>query len=282
MAVMISRPKGSNTSCFRFKRLKRIQPAAPAPPAYVKKLAWATTTVDGTEKKVEYQDKYMCTPGTFPPALVRPNPSPSLSRTPYANRVLQRPANKNLRCLMCGQQGVPDACSNAGADCTLAAFFQRRDVRARLELRETPDLGIGVFTTAVLPKNTDIGIYTGVLRQEGDLTALQRRYTAASDSWSLSDAQGKNKLTVHYDASEKGSWTRFVNHHCMPNCSLKSAKVCGRLRVHYLRTGNKDIPTGMQLFVDYGRSFFRQGRRIANQGCLCGHSKCHSKKRARR
>lgn len=273
---MTSRPRGSNTPCFRYKRLKRTQPPAPAPPEYVKKLAWATITVNGTEKKVEYQDKYTCAPCTFPQAFVNPNPS----RT-YVDRILKRPSNKRLRCIMCSQLGTPDACSNSGTDCTMVKFFQRRDVRASLELCETPSLGIGVFTTAVLPKNTEIGIYTGVLRQADDLTDLQRSYAAAPDNWSLSDEQD-NKLTVHYDALEKGSWTRFVNHHCVPNCSLKSAKACGKLRVHYLRTGNKDIPAGTQLFVDYGQSYFRKGRRITKQGCLCGHSKCHSKKRTRR
>lgn len=70
MAIMISRPRGSNTLGFRYKRLKRVQPAAAGPgaaPAYVKKLAWATVTVGGVDRKVEYQDKYTCAPGTFPP-----------------------------------------------------------------------------------------------------------------------------------------------------------------------------------------------------------------------
>lgn len=306
MAIMISRPRGSNTLGFRYKRLKRVQPAAAGPgaaPAYVKKLAWATVTVGGVDQRVEYQDKYTCAPGTFPPAFTPP-PPPNQAPQPaagitYADRLLRRPADKKLRCLVCGRVGAPatDCRTRAGAagarDCTPAVFFRDRDARARLELRETwpVDLGVGVFTTAPLLRNTDIGLYTAELRRgpgpgaggnnaNNNLTALQRAYTAVPDTWSLVDAKNRrNKLSVYFDASERGNWTRFVNHHCVPNCTLQSAKVCGTSRVHYIRTGNRDIPAGTQLFVDYGRAFFRDGRRIRGGGCLCGSSKCHSKKR---
>lgn len=179
---------------------------------------------------------------------------------------------------MCGRVGAPDAdCrTRAGAagarDCTPAAFFRDRDARARLELRETwpVDLGVGVFTTAPLPRNTDIGLYTGELRNPGNnnnLTALQRAYTAVPATWSLVDANNRrNKLSVYFDASERGNWTWFVNHHCVPNCTLQSAKVCGTSRMHYIRTGNRDIPAGTQLFVDYGRAFFSRRPAVSGRG----------------
>lgn len=269
MAIMISRPRGSNTYHFRYRRLKRTQPAAPASPAYVVKPQWAMITVDGTEKKVEYQDKYTCRPGTFPNVQAQP-------ANTYADRVHKRPANKIFRCIRCHKKGGPDDC---GRTCTIENFFQLDDAKRHLELRETANMGIGVFTTRVLPKNQIIGIYTGDLVGIDGLSAVQRQY-GAWPNWARETTGGRK---VNIDASEKGNWTRFVNHHCVPNCSFSSAKACGTSLVHYIKTNGKDIPAGTQLFLDYGRGYFRneKGTRIIGEGCKCRSSRCHSKKRAR-
>lgn len=274
MTITLSRPKGSNTYSFKYKRFKKTQPRPTVPVSsdYAKKLEWATIIVDGTEQKVGFQDKYTCSAGTFPKIPVDPADT-------YADRVHKRPSNKVFWCIRCGKKG--GSAEVCGRRCTVEKFFELDDAKASLELRETPNMGIGVFTTAPLSKGREIGLYTGELKQlaNDSLTELQKRYTAVP-TWSVGNTGG-DKVSI--DSSERGNWTRFVNHHCVPNCSLSSAKVCGKSLVQYIKT-NENIPADTQLFVDYGRTYFRNDRqtRIIGGGCLCGSSRCHSRKRASR
>lgn len=260
--------RSSNTYNFRYKRIKKTGPAAPDPPQYCKKLEWATITVDGQEKKVVYQDRYTCRRGVFPGVQA----GGGLTK---AGQVHKRPANKIFRCLRCGVKGGPEHC---GRNCTIANFFETDDVHASLELRETRNMGIGVFTTAPLPADSVIGLYTGELKRREHLRDHQVPYVVEPDSWA---ADGEGRKT-QIDASERGNWTRFVNHHCKPNCKFVGALACGKVLVWYVRTRTA-IPADTELFVDYGRSYFREGGRkggrFINGGCLCGWWNCHSSKK---
>lgn len=272
MPVVLKYPRGSNTKCFMYKRRKQQQvPGAIGDQIqYCKKLEYAAVNVNGITQKVEFQDTYTCQAGRF--ANIQPTPSKS-----YADRVHKKPSGKRVTCLRCNKVAGPRLCGPR-SNCTTANFFQINDVKNSVELCETADMGIGVFATSRIPKNTHIGLYTGDLTNltaGTGLTDLQVAYSA-QPSWAITDTGGEK---VNIDASERGNWTRFINHACAPltNCAFSQRTVaCGTQLVHSIRT-TKDIDVGDQLFLDYGRAYFRQGRRIIRPGCLCGSRRCHSR-----
>lgn len=165
------------------------------------------------------------------------------------------------------------------ANCTPPNFAANatKDIHNRIELCETPKLGIGVFATAPIPAGTVIGLYTGALMDNANLSADQIRY--AMTLGKKNDING-GKINVVVDSWAQGGWTRFVNHSCRPNCKMASGFNCGTYKVMYFTT-TKDIAARQQLFLDYGEDYFHvagPGSAIVGNGCLCGVRDCHSKK----
>lgn len=268
MAITLSRPNGrGNSLYFKCRRLKKRSPVSGGVLNYVTKLSWVEITVDGVKQKVKFQDSYTCSPGTFA-SIAAATPGKT-----YAETVLDRPAN--TKCIM-RDSGVPHV---GHAGCNLTNFYNTKDYHRSLELRETQNMGVGVFATAPIPKGTVIGVYTGDLVQMATLTPDEKRYTAEIRTLPSGE-------TVLINAFQRGNWTRFINHSCKPNCGrFKVAMNCGSMMVYYVRT-EKAIAIGEELSVDYGREYFREdngrGRAlIIGSGCLCGRSGCHSKKRRR-
>lgn len=268
MTIILSRPNGrGNALYFKCRRLNKRNPVIAGVLNYVTKPSWVEITIGGVKQKVRFQENYTCTPGIFPTI-----PAAAAGKT-YAETVLDRPLNN--KCIM-RNSGVPHVDSAA---CNLTNFYNIKDYHQNLELRETQNMGIGVFATAPIPKDAIVGVYAGDLVQKAALTLDEKRYTAQ-----IRTLPGGAAVLIN--AFQQGNWTRFINHSCRPNCGrFKVAMNCGSMMVYYVRTETA-IAVGEELSVDYGRDYFREdnGRkrpRILGVGCLCGRNGCHSKKRKR-
>lgn len=269
MAIVTGQPRGvGHGQYFKYKRLNRRTPFNAGRPNYVRALKWATVTDhNGTQRHVRSQNDYICQAGDFPSLGVLPAGGQT-----YAQRVLQRPTIRN--CIMRNLPN-PHACDN---NCTPSAFYAdpNKDIHNAIDLCETPNMGIGVFATARLDAGTVVGLYTGRLRDKANLSAAEIVY--GMDIGRLD----RGPVEVVVDAWAQGGWSRFINHSCTPNLKMQSGLNCGSSKVMYFRT-MRTIASGEQLFVDYGRDYFRTPgprSRIIGAGCLCGAARCHSRKRS--
>lgn len=256
---------------FKYKRLNRRSPrTATGLPNYNRTLEWAKyTDLNGTLKHVRSQNDYTCTAADFPTL-----PAPAAGQT-MAQSILQRPGVTN--CVM-RVRPAPHVCD---ANCTPPNFAAdlTKDFRDSLDLCETRNMGIGVFATDAIAKDTLIGLYTGQLMDEDDLFEGQEKYAM---TLSKKDDANDKTINIVVDSLGQGGWTRFVNHSCKPNCKIASRFNCGAYKILYLRT-TKPIPAGKQLFLDYGEEYFRvggPGSAIVGKGCLCRTKDCHSRKPA--
>ncbi|KAG6356427.1 hypothetical protein INS49_015815 [Diaporthe citri] len=166
---------------------------------------------------------------------------------------------KKGRCLFHADAGHGQVC---GPLCSPGVFHAEKDHHSNLELRETREIGIGVFTKQAIPKGTVLGLYSGALRLYDQLSPAQKRY---SNFLFKHPQHGE----LYLDASAGGNWTRFLNHSCGPNCSFARALRCGHTRVIYVRA-RRQIQAGEQLFVDYGRDYFQ------SLECKCRSKDCRS------
>lgn len=268
MPIVTGRPRGIvlGDRFFKYKRLnKRTPTTAAGLPNYVQKLEWVMYTDQaGNDQHVESVPGYTCSNGDFPalPARVPGGPT-------YAETVLSRPNGRN--CVM-RSRPAPHACDD---DCTPRNFSTNpnKDIHNFIDLCETPNVGIGVFTTAALNDNTIVGLYTGHLMNQANLVQGQEKY-----AMTVGRLNG-GPINVIIDGWATGGWTRFVNHSCVPNLKIQQSMNCGRTKVVYFRT-SRPIAAGEQLFIDYGREYFRvAGPRsaIIGNGCLCGRAGCHSR-----
>uniref|UniRef100_A0A5B6YSA9 Putative histone-lysine N-methyltransferase ASHH1-like isoform X2 n=1 Tax=Davidia involucrata TaxID=16924 RepID=A0A5B6YSA9_DAVIN len=70
------------------------------------------------------------------------------------------------------------------------------------------------------------------------------------------------------DATKKGSFARFINHSCQPNCETRKWTVLGEIRVGIF--AKQDISVGTELAYDYNFEWYGG----ANIRCLCGADNC--------
>lgn len=70
------------------------------------------------------------------------------------------------------------------------------------------------------------------------------------------------------DATRKGSFARFINHSCCPNCETRKWQVLGETRVGIF--AKQDIFAGMELAYDYNFEWYGG----ATVHCLCGSANC--------
>jgi uncharacterized protein len=145
----------------------------------------------------------------------------------------------------------------------------RRDAgeeAARIEVRESPLHGLGVFATARIARGGRIIEYRGerVSHAEAD-----RRYDHKHPGDNHTFLFTVDAHTV-IDAGVDGNEARFVNHSCEPNC--ESVIEGGRVFIDAIR----DIEPGEELTYDY------QIQREADDppdidqvfACRCGRERC--------
>lgn len=163
------------------------------------------------------------------------------------------------RCLFQADASHGQIC---GPLCNPEVFQAEKGYQSTLELRETREMGIGVFAKQAIPSETVLGLFSGAVRPYHHLTPAQKPYS----NFLFRHAEHGE---LYVDASAGGNWTWFMNHSCEPNCAFARALRCGHTRVIYART-RRDIQAGEQLFVDYGRDCFEDTE------CRCGSGRCLS------
>ena len=106
-------------------------------------------------------------------------------------------------------------------------------------------MGAGLFATEMIPANSFIGEYCGVLRPGSSTRGNPSAY-------SLNYPSGDSH---EVDSQDIGSMMRFCNHSDSPNCTftsvwLDSVHVC-------VVVGEECIAAGTQLSVNYGESYWK-------------------------
>ncbi|KAI3400084.1 hypothetical protein diail_4622 [Diaporthe ilicicola] len=125
------------------------------------------------------------------------------------------------------------------------------------DIKDAGVMGKGVFANRAIPSGITIGEYLGRLHPLNSLKGGDM-YIFLLD--------GAAEVTCR----EYGNFTRFVNHHCNPNVNARLGMYGKRRAIFY--TTNRDIKQGEQIFISYGREYFK-GSKIF---CKCdGHDGDH-------
>ncbi|KAF2816512.1 SET domain-containing protein [Mytilinidion resinicola] len=138
--------------------------------------------------------------------------------------------------------------------------------RDNFELREIPDMGVGVFALKDVDARVVVGELAGLLRPSTHkASGSAKHYECKLEIGPYQDV--KQQPYAYIDVWKYGSWTRFINHSCEPNTEFLEARV-GRTRLLTCETTQK-IKAGRQVTVDYGEGFFESDNK-----CRCGTKSC--------
>jgi len=139
-------------------------------------------------------------------------------------------------------------------------------------LKKVKDFGNGLFAKSFIAKGTVIGEYTGELITEEE---EERRYKIYKAHKMSSYFYETKKPGLVVDAGHMGNHTRFINHSCDgDNCRVFMEIIDGVPRVWVVAM--KDILQGQELFLDYGKEYFK------DLECLCGGENCVEVEKERR
>lgn len=136
----------------------------------------------------------------------------------------------------------------------------------RVEVRNSPIHGRGVFAVTAIPKGARILEYTGERMSHAE---ADRRYGAMHEGSSHTMLFAATDKVV-IDATRRGGPARWTNHSCSPNCEANEED--GRVFIDAIRA----IRPGQELLYDY--NLVLEARHTAKQKrehpCHCGSRKC--------
>uniref|UniRef100_M4B835 Histone-lysine N-methyltransferase n=1 Tax=Hyaloperonospora arabidopsidis (strain Emoy2) TaxID=559515 RepID=M4B835_HYAAE len=133
-----------------------------------------------------------------------------------------------------------------------------------LEPFKTEFKGYGVRTREVIAQRGIVGEYVGEIIDQKELARRLKSVPRHElNFYYLLLAPG-----VYIDARTKGSFTRFVNHSCEPNCKTEKWTVKGETRIAVIAL--RDIDVGEELTFDY------QWKALGSRQikCFCGMPTC--------
>uniref|UniRef100_K3WW64 Histone-lysine N-methyltransferase n=1 Tax=Globisporangium ultimum (strain ATCC 200006 / CBS 805.95 / DAOM BR144) TaxID=431595 RepID=K3WW64_GLOUD len=142
--------------------------------------------------------------------------------------------------------------------------LQHKELFPILEAFKTENKGFGVRTTQDIAQSSIIGEYVGEIIDQKELNNRLKSVP-------------RNELNFYYlllepgiyiDARNKGSFTRFVNHSCEPNCKTEKWTVKGETRIAVIAL--RDINEGEELTFDY------QWKSLGSRQikCFCESANC--------
>ncbi|CAH0521657.1 unnamed protein product [Peronospora belbahrii] len=134
----------------------------------------------------------------------------------------------------------------------------------QLEPFKTEYKGYGVRTVQKIAQRGIVGEYVGEIIDEKELARRLKSVPRHElNFYYLLLAPG-----VYIDARNKGSFTRFVNHSCEPNCKTEKWTVKGETRIAVIAL--RDINVGEELTFDY------QWKALGSRQitCFCGAKTC--------
>ncbi|KAI9226817.1 MAG: putative huntingtin interacting protein, partial [Piptocephalis tieghemiana] len=155
------------------------------------------------------------------------------------------------------------------SDCPTGGYCQNRRFQkkeyAPIRVVDTGKKGFGLVALAAIEPNQFIMEYIGEVVTHVEFSRRAIRYHADGRHhhyfMSLTSSE-------YIDATRKGSWARFMNHSCRPNCVLQKWTVGNKLRMGMF--SSRKVAPGEELTFDY--QFQRYGAEA--QPCYCGESVC--------
>eukprot|EP00727_Mastigamoeba_balamuthi_P008409 m51a1_g4190 putative trithorax- isoform d (2135) ;mRNA; f:392342-401491 len=138
------------------------------------------------------------------------------------------------------------------------------EMHKNLRVGKSPIQGLGVFAKVDIESETYLLEYMGeIIRQNlADIREERYRRMGIGDyMFSLGDGRV-------VDATMRGSWARYVNHSCEPNCYTQIISVAGQK--HIIIVSKERIPAGTELSYDY--KFPYEEEKVP---CRCGAKRCH-------
>ncbi|KAG1705894.1 hypothetical protein DVH05_002457 [Phytophthora capsici] len=142
--------------------------------------------------------------------------------------------------------------------------LQHPEKYPHLEPFKTEHKGYGVRTRQQITQLSIVGEYVGEIIDQKELARRLKSVPRHElNFYYLLLAPG-----VYIDARNKGSFTRFVNHSCEPNCKTEKWTVKGETRIAVIAL--RDIDEGEELTFDY------QWKALGSRQitCFCGTPSC--------
>lgn len=169
-------------------------------------------------------------------------------------------------------------CRSPSCTHTLSAWkTATSDWEKYIELRATPDRGIGTYTKRAFRAGTILGWYAGAVKPTDAIPYGTNDYLMDMEIGDIDlDTPAESAYMGSIDAETTGNWTRFINHSCAADCVF-SLKRVGKTRIMVVQAV-KNIPSGKELSVDYGSSYYGLD---SSKRCGCGAPECVEKKRRR-
>ncbi|XP_060172143.1 histone-lysine N-methyltransferase ASHH1-like isoform X1 [Lycium barbarum] len=168
------------------------------------------------------------------------------------------------RCLnlLTSTECTPGYCQ-CGENCRNQRF--QKCEYAKTKLFRTEGRGWGLLADEDIKAGQFIIEYCG----EVISSVAAKKRSQAYEAQELKDAYIIS-LDANYfiDATRKGSFARFINHSCQPNCETRKWTVLGETRVGIF--AKQDISVGMELAYNYNFEWYGG----ATVRCLCGAANC--------
>jgi hypothetical protein len=158
----------------------------------------------------------------------------------------------------------------------------QRVLRGRqVDIRVAPceGKGWGVLAMQPIEQGEFLGEYTGELVSSSE---MRRRYRERYDPKAINYVLSLREHVAHtgglafgivctnVDASERGNWTRLVNHSCSPNAEVAAVRVDSFVPQLALFAKSR-IEAGEELTFDYGGG---AGGQQGGRRCRCGAAEC--------
>jgi len=148
-------------------------------------------------------------------------------------------------CVECNPATCPVARSRSSTDPQCGNMRFQRQAYAPVELFFSPNgRGCGIRSRAPLKKGDFIVEYMGEVIGPTELARRKRDHALERHVYFMTLDQ-----STFLDASRKGTWGRFLNHSCEPNCHTQKWLVLGKVRVGIF--ASRDIAAGEELTFDY-------------------------------
>ncbi|KAL3362966.1 hypothetical protein AABB24_012317 [Solanum stoloniferum] len=168
------------------------------------------------------------------------------------------------RCLnvITNTECTPGYCQ-CGATCRNQRF--QKCEYAKTKLFRTEGRGWGLLADENIKAGQFIIEYCGEVISSEEAKKRSQAYEAHG----FKDAYIISLDANHFiDATRKGSFARFINHSCWPNCETRKWTVLGETRVGIF--AKQDISIGMELAYNYNFEWYGG----ATVQCLCGAANC--------
>lgn len=129
----------------------------------------------------------------------------------------------------------------------------RKKRHPQVEVRMAhPEVGLGVFAKQKIPSCAFVGEYTGLIERRDPKKIAKSHYFVRYPTF-----EKRKRFTINGET--QGNFTRLINHSDTPNLALQSIYWRGMMRLIFVALC--EIPEGMQLTFDYGKSFWKEAKK---------------------